>query len=461
MPAPRHKSWQLARNLVRLLLEPRFRRFLFPAVAAVLIVSAGTYLLLKPTAEQQPSIGETTNSPIEPNTIALPPIPEVVRLPSDPLTASNPIEAETKIVKGDTLSAVLKRMGVSNEEATLSIKALRKVYDPRSLRKGDKVTLSLSSDASNGAEGRLLGLQIAEDFDRIAGVALSLEGKFEAYEIVKSLDKSLGRGNGSINTSLFEDGIKSGIPAGVMVNFIRLFSFDIDFQRDIQSGDKFDVLFNQFSDYDGSVVSSGDILYASLTTGKRTLTLYRYEFSDGRANYFNDKGSSNRKALLRTPIDGARISSGFGRRKHPILGYSKMHAGVDFAAPSGTPIRAAGDGVIRRAGWNGGYGRYVRIRHNSIYQTAYAHMRRIAKGIKAGVRVQQGQIIGYVGSSGRSTGPHLHYEILKQGRQVNPRKVKFQSAEVLAGDDLAKFKKSRERISALLVKGVDTKNLSN
>jgi len=320
MPAPRHKSWQLARNLVRLLLEPRFRRFLFPAVAAVLIVSAGTYLLLKPTAEQQPSIGETTNSPIEPNTIALPPIPEVVRLPSDPLTASNPIEAETKIVKGDTLSAVLKRMGVSNEEATLSIKALRKVYDPRSLRKGDKVTLSLSSDASNGAEGRLLGLQIAEDFDRIAGVALSLEGKFEAYEIVKSLDKSLGRGNGSINTSLFEDGIKSGIPAGVMVNFIRLFSFDIDFQRDIQSGDKFDVLFNQFIDYDGSVVSSGDILYASLTTGKRTLTLYRYEFSDGRANYFNDKGSSNRKALLRTPIDGARISSGFGRRKHPILG---------------------------------------------------------------------------------------------------------------------------------------------
>jgi murein DD-endopeptidase MepM/ murein hydrolase activator NlpD len=378
----------------------------------VLIVAAGTYLFLKPTAEQQAPIGETINSSIEPNTNALPPISEAVRLPSDPLTASNPIEAETKIVKGDTISAVLKRMGVSNEEAALSIKALRKVYDPRSLRKGDKVTLSLSSDASTGADGRLLG-------------------------------------------------VESGIPAGVMVNFIRLFSFDIDFQRDIQTGDKFDVLFNQFIDYDGSVVSSGDILYASLTTGKRSLTLYRYEFSDGRANYFNDKGRSNRKALLRTPIDGARISSGFGRRKHPILGYSKMHAGVDFAAPSGTPIRAAGDGVIRRAGWNGGYGRYVRIRHNSIYQTAYAHMRRIAKGIKAGVRVQQGQIIGYVGSSGRSTGPHLHYEILKQGRQVNPRKVKFQSAEVLAGDDLAKFKKSRERISALLLQNVDTKNLRN
>ncbi len=309
--------------------------------------------------------------------------------------------------------------------------------------------------------GAFLGLQIAEDFDRLAGVALSLEGKFEAYEIVKFLDKSLGRGNGSINSSLFEDGVKSGIPAGVMVNFIRLFSFDIDFQRDIQTGDKFDVLFTQFIDYDGSVVSSDDILYASLTTGKRTLTLYRYEFSDGRANYFNDKGRSNRKALLRTPIDGARISSGFGRRKHPILGYSKMHAGVDFAAPSGTPIRAAGDGVIRRAGWNGGYGRYVRIRHNSIYQTAYAHMRRIAKGIKAGVRVQQGQIIGYVGSSGRSTGPHLHYEILKQGRQVNPRKVKFQSAEVLAGDNLAKFKNSREKISKLLVTDINTKSLGN
>ncbi|MFZ9013108.1 MAG: M23 family metallopeptidase [Alphaproteobacteria bacterium] len=461
MPAPRHESWQLARNLFQLTLKPRFRRILFPAVAAVMIVGVGTFLLLQPTSEQKDTIGETTHSPIEPSTIASPPIPDAVRLPSDPLTASNPIEAETKIVKGDTLSAVLKRMGVSNDEAALSIKALRKVYDPRSLRKGDKVTLSLSSDSSNGTEGRLLGLQIAEDFDRIAGVALSLGGKFEAYEIVKSLDKSLGRGKGSINSSLFEDGVKSGIPAGIMVNFIRLFSFDIDFQRDIQSGDQFDVLFDQFIDYDGSVVSSGDILYASLTTGKRTLALYRYEFSDGRANYFNDKGRSNRKALLRTPIDGARISSGFGRRKHPILGYSKMHAGVDFAAPSGTPIRAAGDGVIRRAGWNGGYGRYVRIRHNSIYQTAYAHMRRIAKGIKAGVRVQQGQIIGYVGSSGRSTGPHLHYEILKQGRQVNPRKVKFQSAEVLAGDDLAKFKNSRERISKLLVTDINSKSLRN
>jgi len=438
-----------------------FKWVLVPAAAMIMFVCVTTYFLPNPVLEQKDPIGEIATSPTEPNTIATPPIPDAVRLPNDPLTASNPIEAETQIVKGDTLSAVLKRMGVSNEEAALSIKALREVYDPRSLRKGDTVTLSLSSDTSNGVAGSLLGLQIAEDFDRIAGVALSLEGKFEAYEIIKSLDKSLGRGNGSINSSLFEDGVKKGIPVGVMVNFIRLFSFDIDFQRDIQPGDKFDVLFDQFIDYDGSIVSSGDILYASLSTGKRVLSLYRYEFSDGRANYFNEKGRSNRKALLRTPIDGARISSGFGRRKHPILGYSKMHAGVDFAAPSGTPIRAAGDGVIRRAGWNGGYGRYVRIRHNSIYQTAYAHMRRIAKGIKPGVRVQQGQIIGYVGSSGRSTGPHLHYEILKQGRQVNPRKVKFQSAEVLAGDDLGKFKKSREKISALLVKDVDTKNLSN
>ena len=461
MPAPRFKRQPTAQNTLKTLLGQGFNWILVPAVATILIVGVAIYFLLNTIPEQKNLVVETSNSPIKTNTIATPLIPDAVRLPSDPLTASNPIEAETQIVRGDTLSAVLKRMGVTNEEAALAIKALRKVYDPRSLRKGDTVRLSLTSDASNDSAGRLLGLQIAEDFDRIAGVALSLEGKFEAFEIVKSLDKSHGRGNGSINSSLFEDGVKGGVPAGVMVNFIRLFSFDIDFQRDIQSGDKFDVLFDQFIDYDGSVVGSGDILYASLTTGKRTLSLYRYEFSDGRANYFNDKGRSNRKALLRTPIDGARISSGFGRRKHPILGYSKMHAGVDFAAPSGTPIRAAGDGVIRRAGWNGGYGRYVRIRHNSIYQTAYAHMRRIAKGIKAGVRVQQGQIIGYVGSSGRSTGPHLHYEILKQGRQVNPRKVKFQSAEVLASDDLAKFKKSRERISQLLVKDINSRNPSN
>ncbi|MEL0003278.1 MAG: M23 family metallopeptidase [Rhodospirillales bacterium] len=444
MSEQRYNPSRLLSRTLPAVLNPRFFKALLIVVG--IGCSIAIYSLINSYLDQSKTGTEATSSPAKTQTTPSAVFPKTVRLPADPLAASNPTEAEAQISSGDTLSAVLDRMGVSNEEAFRSITALRKVYDPRSLKKGDTVTLSLSSDATDDGNGRLLGLQVNKSFDRIAGVGLTLDGNFEAYEIVKSLDVRSGRGRGNIQTSILEDGIKEGIPTRVMGAFIRLFSFDIDFQRDIKPGDKFDVLFDQYVDYDGSVVQAGDILYASLTTGKRTISLYRHEFSDGQSSYFNDQGRSNRKALLKTPIDGARISSGFGRRKHPILGYSKMHAGVDFAAPSGTPIRAAGDGVVRRSGWNGGYGRYVRIRHNSIYQTAYAHMRRIAKGIRPGVRVQQGQVIGYVGSSGRSTGPHLHYEILKQGKQVNPRKVNFQSAEKLAGDDLKRFNLFRNNI---------------
>ncbi len=239
-----------------------------------------------------------------------------------------------------------------------------------------------------------------------------------------------------------------------MASFIRLFSFDVDFQRDVKEGDRFDILYDRYVDHDGSVVHSGDILYAELEIGKRRIKLYRHEYASGQIKYFNEEGRGNRKALLKTPIDGARMSSGFGRRRHPILGYTKMHKGVDFAAPSGTPIKAAGDGVIVKAGWNGGYGRYIRIRHGNTYDTAYAHLRKIGGGIRPGKRVEQGQIIGYVGSSGRSTGPHLHYEILKNGGHVNPRQVRFQSAEALSGNELKQFRRFRDQVDAQIRNGL-------
>ncbi len=387
---------------------------------------------------------------IVPEPIATPAQPGVVRLPSDPLAAGGPLEATAQVVSGDTLSAVLERAGVGKEESAHAIKALREVYDPRTLRAGDSVAISLAPNVAPAAPGRLLGIELVKSYDRIAGVGRTLDGGFSSYETVKQLTTERSRGAGEIASSLFVDGVNAGVPVGSMAAFIRLFSFDVDFQRDVHPGDKFDILYERYVDRDGETVHAGDILYAALDVGGRKITLYRHEYADGKIKYFNEKGRSNRKALLRTPVDGARISSGFGRRRHPILGYSKMHTGVDFAAPTGTPIKAAGDGVVKKAGWFGSYGRYIRIRHSNGYDTAYGHLRRIRKGLKPGTRVSQGQVIGYVGTSGRSTGPHLHFEILKQGKHVNPRRVRFQSAEALTGGELARFKRFRDEIDGRL-----------
>jgi murein DD-endopeptidase MepM/ murein hydrolase activator NlpD len=235
----------------------------------------------------------------------------------------------------------------------------------------------------------------------------------------------------------------------VLVEMIRIFSFDVDFQRELQPGDSFEVLYEALFEDDGSLAKTDGVLYASLTLSGERLDLYNFTPHSGHSDFFDGKGQSVRKTLMRTPIDGARLSSRFGMRKHPVLGYSRLHKGTDFAAPRGTPIYAAGDGVVESAGRNGAYGKYLRIRHNSTYKTAYAHMKRIAKGMRRGKRVRQGQIIGYVGSTGRSTGPHLHYEVLRGGRQVNPLKIKLPSGEKLKAADLESFERQRERIDAL------------
>ncbi|TFG47962.1 MAG: M23 family metallopeptidase, partial [Gemmatimonadales bacterium] len=238
-------------------------------------------------------------------------------------------------------------------------------------------------------------------------------------------------------------------PNPVLIELIRIFSFDVDFQRDIQPGDRFEVLYDALLETDGSLAKTGEVLYAALTLSGQRLELYGFTPKSGFADFFDTKGQSVRKTLMRTPIDGARLSSGFGMRKHPILRYTRMHRGTDFAAPSGTPIYAAGDGTVEIAGRKGAYGKYVRLRHNSTYQTAYAHMSRFAKGTRSGARVRQGQVIGYVGTTGRSTGPHLHYEVLVNGKQVNPSKIKLASGEKLKGADLAAFEFRRAEIDRL------------
>jgi murein DD-endopeptidase MepM/ murein hydrolase activator NlpD len=277
------------------------------------------------------------------------------------------------------------------------------------------------------------------------------DGGFVAEAMTKQVDRLVARSNGEIaGGSLLAAGMASGVPAGVMTEMIRIFSFDVDFQRDIQPGDRFDLMYERFHLADGRLVRGGEVMYAALTLSGKTLRLYRHKDSSGRLDYYNELGHSVRKALLKTPIDGARLTSRFGMREHPILGYSVMHRGVDFGAPTGTPIFAAGDGTIDDIGERSGYGRYIRVRHSGAYATAYAHMNGYGRGLRKGMRVRQGQVIGYVGASGRATGPHLHYEVIRDGAQINPVTVKFSTGEKLTGAELARFQATRNDLDRSL-----------
>tara|TARA_R110002110_G_scaffold306963_1_gene520704 strand:+ start:337 stop:1641 length:1305 start_codon:yes stop_codon:yes gene_type:complete len=350
---------------------------------------------------------------------------------------------ELKVRRGDTLMKMLMGQGFSRSESHSAITALRTVYDPRKLRPGQTIKVSLDPAADEGTS--LIGLALKPDVDLDVFVDREAD-KFAAKEIKKALSEQSHRVDGEISSSLYEAAVAAGLPPAVLIELIQAMSFDVDFQRDIQPGDSFQVMFNRFHDETGLALRDGAINHARLTLSGKELHIYRFTDKSGRTDFFDPKGHSIRKALLKTPVDGARISSRFGKRRHPILGYNKMHRGVDFAAPSGTPIYAAGDGVIEVSGWNGGYGKYVRLRHNGEYRTAYAHMKAISKNARKGKRVRQGQIIGWVGTTGRSTGAHLHYEVLRGKSQVNPLSIKLPTGKRLTGTDLANFRDLRREI---------------
>jgi hypothetical protein len=284
---------------------------------------------------------------------------------------------------------------------------------------------------------------------------------FHAVALERPLTREVAGGRGTIDSSLFVTGQEAEVPVPVMVDMIRAFSFDVDFQREIWPSDGFELIYERYHDRAGVLAKTGDILYAALLLSGRRVELYRFTPKSGRTDYFDANGKSVRKTLMRTPIDGARITSGYGRRRHPILGYNRMHRGTDFAAPRGTPVYAAGDGVVEVAGRKGGYGKYIRIRHNGTYKTAYAHLNGYARKIRRGRRVKQGQVIGYVGSTGRSTGPHLHYEVMVNGRQVNPLKIRLPSGETLKGEDLEAFAADRAEINRLRRETLPTQQIAS
>lgn len=346
------------------------------------------------------------------------------------------------IGKGGTLLGALVEAGVERQDAHGAIEALRPVYNPRGLRPGDEITITFEVPG-NEESPVFQGFSLEPNVARTVLTARDQDGAFTATEINAPLTDETLRFEGTITSSLFEAAQAAGLSVRTTAELIRIFSFDVDFQRDIQVNDSFEVLVDRQVTAKGDMVGDPVIRFASMTLSGTRVPLYRFEDSDGFVDYYNEKGQSVRKTLLRTPINGARLSSSFGMRRHPILGYSKMHAGSDFAAPTGTPIYAAGDGVVNFAGRKGGYGNYIQLRHTSEYSTAYAHMSRFASGMKQGARVRQGDVIGYVGTTGRSTGPHLHYEVLKAGRQVNPMSIKFPSGKMLSGKALKAFQQAR------------------
>ncbi|HXV23334.1 MAG TPA: peptidoglycan DD-metalloendopeptidase family protein [Alphaproteobacteria bacterium] len=343
------------------------------------------------------------------------------------------------VERGQTMIELLLEAGIGREEANAAIGALSGVYEPRRLKAGQEIRVSFAPTLAQDTTRRLVAILLNESVERDIQVTRAPDGGFTASQITRPLSVDMERHAGIIRSSLYEAGSEAGVPLPVMAEMIRAMSFDIDFQRDVQAGDSFELVYEQYRDGDGRPAKTGAILYAGLTLNGKPLDFYRFTTSSGRTDFYTATGDSVRKALLRTPVDGFRVSSGFGMRKHPILGYSKLHKGVDFAAPMGAPIYAAGDGAVEEAGRKGAYGNYVRLRHKGAYRTAYAHLSRFAKGMKVGRRVRQGEIIGYVGSTGRSTGPHLHYEVIVSGKQINPLSVKLPTGEKLTGAEKDRF----------------------
>jgi len=374
------------------------------------------------------------------------------------VTGGNAWNERTIVLKkGDSVSAFLREMGATADE----IKAITAAFGGRgkdsSPRDGYKLRVLLAP-ASDGIRLRPVRIVIATDTAVEAMVAWSELGKYVAVDVrhantvaSSSSDDDDGKGV-RLYQSIYETGLRNHIPRPVIDDFVRIYSYDVDFQRRVQPGDSFEVLFAG-DDENPSENSKAEVLFALLTTGGETRKFYRYQTSDDNlVDYYDESGKSAKKFLVRKPVADGNITSGFGGRNHPLLGYDKMHTGVDWASSTGTPVFAAGNGVIDKIGWEGGYGKYIRIRHANGYETAYGHMSAFARNMEAGKKVRQGQVIGYVGSTGLSTGAHLHYEILINGRFVDPMKIKLPRGRVLEGPLLAGFDQERAKLEAMVTR---------
>ena len=354
-------------------------------------------------------------------------------------------EVEYIIKNNDTVEKILKKYKIRDEDIkkiSLKLKEnkLAKIYSGRKL----SIILKKLEDGSTTVVNFLYPVN-----NTVSVEVRKVQNNFTVKEKILQLYKKEVVVKKVIINNLYSSAVSSGVEPNIIVEFARVFGFEVDFQRDIRKGDWFEILYEKFEDDNNKVRDTGKIIYASMFVNGEEINLYNFKYKN-EEDFYDIKGKSITKSLMKTPINGARLSSSFGMRKHPILGYNKMHRGTDFAAPSGTPIMASGSGTITRARWCGGGGNCVKIKHNSTYETIYAHMKAFAKGIKEGRKVKQGQIIGYVGSTGLSTGPHLHYEVVVNGKKVNSQKLKLPSGKILKGDERKQFELDRIKIDLKL-----------
>jgi murein DD-endopeptidase MepM/ murein hydrolase activator NlpD len=350
-----------------------------------------------------------------------------------------------KISKGETFDKILNIYSVPNDEIIKIKKILISDYNLNNLKTNFKIQFTIDQSNNKSITSFLFPLSRTKKIQLTRNLDTDL---FEKKEIITNLNKKIIFKEGKILQSLYKTGIDLDIQPNIIVEFARIYGFQVDFQRDIRKNDNFQIMYEIFEDDNGKVFETGNIIFADLKLSGINNSLYHFN-KKGSEGHYDRNGRSVEKALMKTPINGARLSSAFGMRKHPIDGYNKMHKGTDFAAPMGTPIMASGNGVITRARWCGGGGNCVKIKHNSTYQTIYAHMKSFGRGIKEGVRVKQGQIIGYVGSTGKSTGPHLHYEVVENGKKINSQKLRLPSGKILKGEERKLFEVSRIKLDVM------------
>ena len=357
-------------------------------------------------------------------------------------------KVEIKARNGDSIQRILYNQKISPTEVNNVLNALRREYNVGTLRNDQKVYLVVKREKNGNFVSRLT---VNIDNITTVHVFLNKDNVYETKRVTKILTKKNHLVETTIDRGIYRTAKQSGIENSIVVQFARLYGFEVDFQRDLKKNDKIKIFYERYLDDDGVSQRTGNIIYSEITNVEKNIILYRYEYPNGSIAYFTPEGKSIEKSLMRTPINGAKLSSRYGFRIHPILGYNQMHQGTDFSAPTGTPIMASGSGTIEYSGWKGGYGKFISIRHSPVYQTNYAHLQDYAKGIRRGVKVQQGQVIGYLGSTGSSTGPHLHYEVVVNGRKENSQTLKLPSAAPLEGNNKNFFEIQKRNIDNLIL----------
>ncbi len=350
-----------------------------------------------------------------------------------------------KVSEGETFNKILKNYQIPKDEVQKIINILSKENKVNKLKANQIIKFTIDKTENNKIISLLFPVTRTKKIELTRN---SVSENFKKEEIITNLNKKIIFKEGKILQSLYKTAVDLEIQASVIIEFARLYGFQVDFQRDLRKGDSFQIMYEVFEDDEGKIFETGKVIFADLVLRNQKNTLYYFD-EKGSKGHYDKSGKSIKKALMKTPINGARLSSSFGMRKHPIDGYNKMHRGTDFAAPKGTPIMASGDGIIVRAKWCGGGGNCIKIKHNSTYSTVYAHMSKFASGMKKGVRVKQGQVIGYVGSTGKSTGPHLHYEVIKNGKKINSQTLKLPSGKILTAKSRELFEISRIKIDVL------------